>query len=54
MTVFQTPEPISLSLQFEVGDLRLVARDSSETVVEIRPTDPTKEGDSEHHEADPG
>ena len=46
MTVFQTPEPISLSLQFEVGDLRLVARDNSETVVEIRPTDPTKEGDA--------
>ena len=45
MTVFQTPEPISVSLEFGVGDLRLVASDSIETVVEVRPTDPTKEGD---------
>ena len=45
MTVFQTPEPISVSLEFGIGDLRLVASDSTETVVEVRPTDPTKEGD---------
>jgi DUF4097 and DUF4098 domain-containing protein YvlB len=45
MTVFQTPEPISVSLEFGVGDLRLVASDSAETVVEVEPTDPTKEGD---------
>ena len=45
MTVFQTPEPISVSLEFGIGDLRLVASDSTETVVEVGPTDPTKEGD---------
>jgi DUF4097 and DUF4098 domain-containing protein YvlB len=45
MTVFQTPEPISVSLEFGVGDLSLVASDRAETVVEIEPTDPTKEGD---------
>ena len=28
MTVFQTPEPISVSLEFGIGDLRLVASDS--------------------------
>jgi hypothetical protein len=45
MTVFQTPEPISVSLEIGIGDLRLVASDGIETVVEVRPTDPTKEGD---------
>ena len=45
MTVFQTPEPISVSLEFGIGDLRLVASDTAETVVEVGPTDPTKEGD---------
>lgn len=45
MTVFQTPGPISVSLEFGVGDLRLVASDSTETVVEVRPTDPSKDGD---------
>jgi hypothetical protein len=45
MTVFQTPEPISVSLEFGIGTLRLVASDSTETVAEVGPTDPTKEGD---------
>jgi len=45
MTVFQTPEPISVSVEFGVGDLRLVASDGAETVVEVTPTDPTKQGD---------
>ncbi len=45
MTVFQTPEPISVSLEFGIGDLRLVASESTETVVEVKPTDPTKGGD---------
>lgn len=45
MTVFQTPEPIWVSLEFGIGDLRLVASDNTETVVEVGPTDPTKEGD---------
>jgi hypothetical protein len=45
MTVFQTPGPISVSLEFGMGDLRLVASESAETVVEVRPTDPTNEGD---------
>jgi hypothetical protein len=45
VTVFETPEPISVSLEFGIGDLRLVASDSTMTVVEVGPTDPTKEGD---------
>src|ERR1700722_1887511 len=45
MTVYQTPEPISVSLELVVGALRLVASDSTETTVEVVPTDPTNEGD---------
>jgi hypothetical protein len=45
MTVFHTPESISVSLEFGVGDLRLMASDSTETVVEVKPTDPTSKGD---------
>jgi Putative adhesin len=45
MTTFQTADPISVSLEFGVGDLRLVAGDLGETAVEVRPTDPAKAGD---------
>ncbi len=45
MTTFPTPEPISVSLEFGIGDLRLVANETTETVVEVVPTDPTKPGD---------
>ncbi len=45
MTVFQTPQPISVSLEIGVGDLRLAASDSIETMVEVKPADPTKNGD---------
>jgi Toastrack DUF4097 len=45
MTVFQTPGPISVSLEFGVGDVRLVGSGGTETVVEVMPTDPGKKGD---------
>ncbi len=45
MTIFQTPEPISVSVEFGTGHLRLEASGSTETVVEVTPTDSTKEGD---------
>lgn len=45
MTIFQTPVPISVSLEFGIGDLRLVAGDLRETVVEVKPTDPANKGD---------
>ncbi len=45
MAVFQTPEPIWVSLELGIGDVRLVASESIETVVEVGPTDPTKEAD---------
>jgi DUF4097 and DUF4098 domain-containing protein YvlB len=45
MTVFDTPEPISVTVELGVGDLRVVAGDRADTVVEVRPTDPAKKGD---------
>lgn len=45
MTVFQTPEPISVSLELETGDVRFVASESHETVVVVTPTDPTEDAD---------
>jgi DUF4097 and DUF4098 domain-containing protein YvlB len=45
MTVFQTPDPISVTLEFGIGHLRLVACESTETMVEVAPSDPSKEGD---------
>jgi len=35
MTIFQTPDSISVSLEFGVGDIRLVADGLGETVVEV-------------------
>ena len=45
MTIFETPDPISVSLDFGVGDIRLVAGDLGKTVVDVKPTDPAKKGD---------
>ncbi len=46
MTVFPTPGPISVSVEFAIGALRVTASDCTETVVEVRPSDPTSEGDT--------
>ena len=45
MPVFDTPEPITVSVELFVGDLRVVAGDRADTVVEVTPSDPAKEGD---------
>src|SRR5688572_12589195 len=45
MPTFDTPEPISVSLELGVGDVRLDATDRVDTVVEVRPSDPSKEED---------
>jgi DUF4097 and DUF4098 domain-containing protein YvlB len=45
MPVFDTPTPISASVELGVGDLRVVASDRSDTVVEVRPTNPAKQSD---------
>ena len=45
MPTFDTPEPISLTVEFGVGDLRIVASDRTDTMVEVRPSDPAKKAD---------
>ena len=45
MPTFDTPEPISVSLELGVGDIRIAASDRSDTVVEVRPSDPANKGD---------
>ncbi len=42
MPTFDTPEPISVNVELGVGDIRIVASDRTDTVVEVRPSDPTK------------
>ncbi len=45
MPSFDTPEPISVTLELGVGQVRIAATDRADTNVEIRPTDPAKKGD---------
>ena len=45
MPVFDTPAPISVILELGVGDVRVVASDRADTVVEVRPSDGTKPSD---------
>ncbi|MET8150294.1 DUF4097 family beta strand repeat-containing protein [Actinoplanes sp. NPDC049668] len=45
MPTFDTPEPISVTLDLGVGDVRIVASDRTDTVVEVRPTDQSDESD---------
>jgi hypothetical protein len=45
MPTFDTPEPISLTVDLGVGDVRVVASDLADTVVEVEPSDPSKPGD---------
>jgi len=45
MPAFLTPEPILATIEVTVGDLRIAARDRTDTVVEVRPSDPSHEPD---------
>jgi len=45
MPVFDTPEPISVTVELGVGDVRIAASDRSDTVVDVRPTDADQEPD---------
>jgi DUF4097 and DUF4098 domain-containing protein YvlB len=45
MPTFDTPEPISVSLELGVGDIRIEATDRADTIVEVRPSDPAKKAD---------
>jgi Toastrack DUF4097 len=45
MPVFDTPEPIAVTIELGVADIHLVASDRADTLVEVRPTDPAKAAD---------
>jgi DUF4097 and DUF4098 domain-containing protein YvlB len=45
MPNFETPEPIAVTLELGVGDVRIAASDRTDTVVEVRPTDESDESD---------
>ena len=45
MPIFDTPEPISATVDVVVGDVRVTATERPDTVVEVRPTDPGNDRD---------
>jgi Putative adhesin len=45
MPTFDTPEPISVTVELGVGDLQIVASDRTDTTVEVRPSDAAKKAD---------
>ncbi|WP_020662144.1 DUF4097 family beta strand repeat-containing protein [Amycolatopsis benzoatilytica] len=45
MPKFETPEPIAVTLDLGVGQVRFVAADRADTTVEVRPTDESDESD---------
>jgi Putative adhesin len=45
MPTFDTPQPITVTVELAVGDLRIVAGDRADTVVEVRPSNSSRKGD---------
>lgn len=45
MPNYETPEPISVTVELGVGDVRIAAGDRTETVVGVRPSNETDESD---------
>lgn len=45
MPTFDTPGPITASVEFSAGDLRVVATERPDTVVQVRPADETDDRD---------
>jgi Putative adhesin len=45
MPTFDTPDPISVTVEFGVGDLQIAASDRADTVVEVVPSDPANPSD---------
>ncbi|MFC8300778.1 DUF4097 domain-containing protein [Micromonospora orduensis] len=45
MPVFDTPEPISVQIEMPVGDAWIAATDRTDTVVQVRPRDPSSKAD---------
>jgi hypothetical protein len=45
MPTFETPEPISVTIELITGDVRVIATERADTTVEVRPSNPTDESD---------
>lgn len=45
MPSFATPAPISVTLEIGIGDVRIIASDRADTVVEVRPSNESDESD---------
>jgi hypothetical protein len=45
MPTFDTPDPILVTVELGVGDVRITASDRNDTEVTVRPTDPAKKSD---------
>ena len=45
MPIFDTPEPISVTVELGVGNLRITASDRSDTSVDVRPSDESNDSD---------
>ncbi len=45
MRTFETPQPITVTLELVVGDVRIEASERTETEVDVQPTDPNKKAD---------
>ncbi|MEU5692470.1 DUF4097 family beta strand repeat-containing protein [Actinosynnema sp. NPDC020468] len=45
MPIFDTPEPISATLELVVGDVRIIATDRVDTEVDVRPANPARQAD---------
>lgn len=45
MPNFETPEPISVTFEFGVGNVRITASDRTDTTVDVRPSDEADESD---------
>ncbi|UNS95163.1 DUF4097 domain-containing protein [Streptomyces tubbatahanensis] len=45
MPAYDTPEPISVTIELPVGDVRIVASDRADTVVTVVPTDAGRDSD---------
>ena len=53
MPTFDTPEPISATIDLAIGDVRISAGDRGATVVEVHPSDASNEEDRQGRRADP-
>ena len=45
MRTFDTPEPITVTVELGHGDLRIVASERTDTSVDVRPSNSSRKGD---------